>query len=90
MVTNKDCFRIYFDRRFVLEEQLWRDDCSFFCWTLAKSVDDLLFDKAGKRLTKAQFEELSGEDWLKKEREGYQRRTDEAKTKRTHKDAESK
>jgi hypothetical protein len=81
VIVSKDFFRLYFDNRFVLEGQFWRDDCSFFSWTLAKSVDDLLFDKAHVRLKKEQFEQLSGEDWLTKERGGYQRRVEAAKAK---------
>jgi hypothetical protein len=74
VITNKDSFKVVFDSRFVLGKNYWQEDNWFFCWTLAKAVDDLLWQKVGRRLKDDEFEMFSGESILKAERANYLKR----------------
>jgi hypothetical protein len=79
VITNKDSFKVYFDLKFVLNEEHIGEGNSFVSWTLATAIDELLAERVGVALPRQKFEQLSGEKWLRRERENYLNRTQEAK-----------
>lgn len=74
IVTNKDSFKIYFDSKFVLGAEHLQNGNGFVSWTVAKAISDLLREKTGNGLTVDRFEGLSGERWLRAERENFRKR----------------